>query len=439
MEQKDSSQPTSRPAQLGANSEVEQVTPNIDPHTTTEPLPEGAVPANPPPATPKNTEPKPANLAKRDQPRATGEETKKESIKNKLNSIDLSFRVSLEEKVFLAKNLSVILKSGISLPESLKIVSEQSHGKLKKVLADVYSKVESGKALNVALSDHKDVFDQFFINMIKIGEKSGTLDQSLGYLSDQLTKDSKLISKVKSASLYPTIVMITAVGVGGGVSYFILPKLTKLFASFKAGLPFATKVLLQISSIIEKYGLFLLLAIAALIVIFWLLLKIKSVKTIWHKIILITPVASKLTKSLNLARISLTLGTLMKNSVDIVESLAIASAAISFIPYQKALVVIQEEVKKGKTIEEGINLADPKEKLFDPTVKAMIKVGEKTGSLYNSLLYISDYYEEEVDNITKDMATILEPILLIIIAIVVAFVAIAIISPMYQILNYINK
>jgi len=274
--------------------------------------------------------------------------------------------------------------------------------------------------------------------MIKIGEKSGTLDQSLGYLSDQLTKDSKLISKVKSASLYPSIVMITAVGVGGGVSYFILPKLTKLFASFKAGLPFATKVLLKISFIIEKYGLYLLLAITLLIVLIWLLLKIKSVKTVWHKIILITPVASKLTKSLNLARISLTLGTLMKNSVDIVESLSIASAAISFIPYQKALVIIQEEVKKGKTIEEGIDLADPKEKLFDPTVKAMIRVGEKTGSLYNSLLYISEYYEEEVDDITKNMATILEPILLIIIAVVVAFVAIAIISPMYQILNYIN-
>jgi type IV pilus assembly protein PilC len=128
----------------------------------------------------------------------------------------------------------------------------------------------------------------------------------------------------------------------------------------------------------------------------------------------------------------------MKNSVDIVESLSIASAAISFIPYQKALVIIQEEVKKGKTIEEGIDLADPKEKLFDPTVKAMIRVGEKTGSLYNSLLYISEYYEEEVDDITKNMATILEPILLIIIAVVVAFVAIAIISPMYQILNYIN-
>jgi len=439
MEQKDSSQPISRPAQLGANSEVEQATSDINPNIATSPAPKQATVDNPPLTTTKTAKIKPSDPAERQQLKTIERKTKKEGLKNKLNSIDLSFRVSLEEKVFLAKNLSVILKSGISLPESLKIVSEQSHGKLKKVLTDVYSKVESGKALNVALSDHKDVFDQFFINMIKIGEKSGTLDQSLGYLSDQLTKDSKLISKVKSASLYPTIVMITAVGVGGGVSYFILPKLTKLFASFKAGLPFATKILLQISSAIEKYGLYLLLAIVVLIIMFWLLLKIKSVKTVWHKIILITPVASKLTKSLNLARISLTLGTLMKNSVDIVESLAIASAAISFIPYQKALVVIQEEVKKGKTIEEGINLADPKEKLFDPTVKAMIRVGEKTGSLYNSLLYISDYYEEEVDNITKDMATILEPILLIIIAIVVAFVAIAIISPMYQILNYINK
>ena len=367
-----------------------------------------------------------------------GDEEKQKHLSKKLNSIDISFGVSLAEKVFLAKHLSIILKSGISLPESLRVVADQSKGKLRKVLDDVIFKVESGKALNVAMSDHKDVFDSLFRNMIKIGEKSGSLDQSLTYLAEQLEKDSKLVGKIKSASLYPTIVLITAVGVGGGISYFILPKLTKLFTSFKAGLPLPTRMLLWFSKSIEKYGVIWLAVLIALVVGVWLLLKIKAVRGVWQRIQISLPIIGKLTIGLNLARFSLTLGTLLKSSVAIDEALSITSDALDFIPYQNAIIIMKNEVSKGKTMLEGIEVADKKRKLFDPSTRAMIRVGEKTGTLNNSLVYISKFFQDEVDNITQNLATSLEPILLIIIALVVGFIAIAIITPMYSILGVIG-
>ena len=349
------------------------------------------------------------------------------------------FGVSANEKVFLARHLSTILKAGISLPESLEIVQKQSKGKLKKVLSDVIVKVEAGKALNVALSDHTDVFDPLFINMVKVGEKSGTLDESLKYLSLQLSKDARLISKVKSASLYPMIVLITAVLVGGGISYFVLPKLAKLFTAFKTDLPLATRVLLKISGSIEHFGLWWLAGIIGVIVVFALLSGFYFFRAIWNWTTLRLPIAGRLVKSLNLARFSLTLGTLLKSSVAIDEALSITKGSISSIPYQKAVGRILDHVGKGKTMAQALDSVDPKQKLFPGTTRAMIRVGEKTGSLYSSLLYISEFYEEEVDNITRDLSTTLEPILLIIIAFVVAFVAIAIISPMYQILGSINR
>lgn len=348
------------------------------------------------------------------------------------------FPVSLNDKAFLAKNLATILKAGISLPESLRIVQKQSHGKLSGILSDVISKVEGGKALNVALSDYKKVFDPLFINMVKVGEKSGTLDESLHHLSVQLTKDARLVSKVKSAALYPTIVLITAGVVGGGISYFILPKLAKLFTSFKAGLPLATRILLKISNSLQYYGLWWLGGIIGAILLVYFLLKIPFVQTISDYIKLRLPIVGRLIRSLNLARFSLTLGTLLKNSVTIDEALAITRDAITSIPYKKIIDLVLVDVKKGKTVVESLDAHDPKGRLFSATARAMVRVGETTGSLYDSLLYIAEYYEEEVDNVTKDLATSLEPILLIFIAIIVAFIAIAIITPMYSILGVVK-
>lgn len=347
--------------------------------------------------------------------------------------------ITMSEKVFLAKHMATIIKSGISLPEGLKVMEGQAKGTLKKVLQNVIIEVESGKSLNVALSQYEQYFDALFINMIKIGEKSGSLEQCLGYLAKQLEKDAKLVAKVRGASLYPTIVLASAVAVGGGISYFILPKLSKLFSVFQSQLPFATKILISISGSLEHHGLIWLGGIVALIILFLILRRNSYVKAQASRVILHMPVFGKLSKSLNLARFSLTLGTLLKSGVNIVEALEITEEAIGSLPYQKALQKVRASVNSGKSISESIIVIDPKEKLFPGTVKAMISVGERTGSLHRSLLYISQFYEEEVDTITKNLATSLEPILLVIIGLIVAFVAIAIVSPMYQLLGSISR
>ena len=363
---------------------------------------------------------------------------KEEEIKPAKKGFSL-FSVSLTEKVFLAKHLATILKAGISLPESLRIIQKQSKGKLKSVLGDVIIKVEAGKALNIVMSEHPDVFDPLFVNMVKVGEKSGTLDQSLNYLSIQLSKDARLISKVKSAALYPIIVLTTAFIVGGGVSYFILPKLTKLFTSFGSKLPLATRILLAISENIQKYGVWWLIGIVGAIALFIISQRIYFFRSIWHRTLLRIPIAGKIVKNLNLARFSMIMGTLLKSGVTIDEALKITKDAISSVAYQVAIAKILESVNKGKSMVDGMDLVDRKSWLFTGTTRAMIGVGEKTGTLSSSLLYVSEFYEEEVDTTTKDLATTLEPFLLIFIAIIVGFVAIAIITPIYSILGVINK
>lgn len=347
--------------------------------------------------------------------------------------------VSVNEKVFFAKYLSVMIKSGIPLVEALEVIENQSKGELKNILIDIVDRVKSGKTLASSLAEYPRIFDTLFINMVKVGESSGTLDECLTYLANQLKKDAQMLSKAKGATIYPTIILLTTLIVGGGVTYFILPKLSKLFTSLNTTLPLPTKILLALANSMENQSLWWLIGLVLFLLIFFVLSKSKILKPFFSGLVLHVPIFGTLSRNLNLGRLCLTLGTLLKSGVALNEALVITKNTLTSLPYQNAVGKIIDTVNKGKSISSAIDIADPKEKLFSKAVIEMIKIGEKTGNLDSNLMYLADFYEEEVDNTTKNLTTIIEPFLLLFIGLVVAFVAVAVISPIYQLLGAIKR
>ena len=330
----------------------------------------------------------------------------------------------------------MMIKAGLSLREAVVEVKEQTNSKkFKKVLGSVIRQLNNGKSLAESLSRHPDVFNKIFVNLIKAGEASGTLEENLGYLDSQLEKSYDLRKKIKAAMLYPIIILIAATGLVGVLSVFVLPKLIPLFESFNVELPLPTRILLWLIKSFQAYGFFIFGGIAFLVVFFAFISRFKPVKNINHRIILRLPIVGKLNKKINLAYFARTLGVLIKSGIPIVESFDITASTLNNVVYQKQVKKAALEVQRGEQIAKYFK-ARPR--LFPSIFSRMISVGEKTGKLDESLLYLAEFYEKEVDDATKNLSTVLEPILLVIIGFIVGFIAVSIIMPIYKITHNLS-
>lgn len=347
-------------------------------------------------------------------------------------------RVSLLDKLIFTKHLAVMIKAGISLSESLEALGEQTRSKtFKRILSAVLADIENGQSLAKSLAKHPQVFDQFYISLIEVGEEAGRLEENLSFLAKHLAKDYNLRKKIQGAMLYPTLVFFAALIIGGFIAFFILPQFVDLFEAFDTELPMATKILLFIANIVKDYNIFIVIAFLAIILLFYLLLKIPSIKFHWHRQVLKLPLFGGFLTAAQLATFSRNLGIQLQSGVPIKRSLEVTSATLSNLKFKADLKEIAEVLAKGKDM--GSTLEEKRFDEFPPIVAKMVAVGERTGNLGEMLLYLGDFYEEEIDNITKNLTTILEPILLLSIGLVVGFVAIAIISPIYQLTGSIRR
>lgn len=352
--------------------------------------------------------------------------------------VPLFSSVSMQEKLLFTKHVSVMLKSGIPLVEALGILIEQTKsGYFNSILQDTYTHIKNGSSLASSLEGSPNVFDRFFVSIIHVGEESGTLEESLEYVSEQLQKDYILKKKVQAALLYPTIVFILIFLVGGFISLFILPQLIGFFEAFDTKLPLATQLLLWIATFFKEYGILFFASVIGLSILWSFLIRTRYVQPFWHRILLHTPVFGTLLRNNQTVRMCRNLGTLLKSGVPIETALETTQQTLSNVHYISALKYIGQQVKKGKTIHESLSV-NPSV-TFQPIMVKMIDVGERTGKLDESLMYLADFYEEEIDNLTKNLSTILEPILLIVIGLVVGFIALAIISPIYELTGSIRN
>lgn len=348
-----------------------------------------------------------------------------------LLNISFIIQISLLDKVLFAKNLALMIKAGLPLREGVATIQEQSKNKtFKKVLDDVLKSIDNGQSLAVSLAHHPSVFDSLYVNMIKVGEESGTLEENLGYLALQLEKSYQLRAKVKAAMVYPSIILTSVIVLGTALTLFVLPQIVPIFKALDVPLPLVTRILIRFTEIVQDYGLFILFGIIALVVILIFLLRVQPIKFLFHKFILKLPIIGSISRNVNVAHFSQALGVLLKSGIPVVSALDITQNSLGNLVYQKELKGIAAEVKKGKTISSYLK---KKEATFPLMVSRMVGVGEKTGNLEETLLYISNFYEAEVDRSTKTLSTILEPILLLIIGLTVGLIAVAIISPIYEI------
>lgn len=342
---------------------------------------------------------------------------------------------SRTEVVLFTKNLSVMMKSGLTLAESLQISIEQSHGGLRRVLTRVLRHVENGEPFAKALATQSKYFPRLYQDMVRVGEVSGTLDQNLAYLADQLAKDRDMRRKVWGALMYPLLILVGVGGLGAMLSVVVLPRLTNLFLSLDVPLPLSTRILIGVSAFLQSYGLWVLLGVIVLIIILVAGYRIRPVKYAVHALLLRIPLFGRLLHQISLARFTRTLGALLLSGVPISESLDAVEEAMSNMVYERAVRKVRTATNKGASL---ANSLERHSRLFPRVVTRMVNVGERSGRLDEILKYLSEFYEEEFDEVAKNLTVLLEPALLILIGVVVGFMGVSIITPIYQVTNAIG-
>jgi type II secretory pathway component PulF len=357
--------------------------------------------------------------------------------KKGLLDLDISLGgISTADKIVFVKHLAVMLKAGLTVSESLEIVLSQAKGKFKKILEAVQYSVESGNSLAGSLAKFPKVFSNILVNTALAGEASGTLEKNLDNVSEQLKKNHELVTKVKSAMVYPVIVMIGTLILGIAMSYLVLPKITPMFEGLKIKLPFYTRALVWFSHFMQEYGIIFIVILAAAAGIFVWVAKQPFAKPVTHFILLNTPIIKNITHNANLANFCRTLGTLLKSGLNIDVALNITKDTAGNYYYAKTLKIISDRISQGAKLSDNLNEFS---RLFPRLLTSMIRVGEKSGKLEESLFYLAEFYEAEVDVATKTLSTAIEPILLIVIGVSVGGLAISIISPIYQITGNVAK
>lgn len=354
-----------------------------------------------------------------------------------MNLNSLFFRLSTKQKMLFARNLEVMIRSGMQILQGLEIIKKQSKSKaFQSILDQLIADVKNGHFLSVGLERYRFVFGDFFINLVRIGESSGTLGENLQYLGEELKKKDELQKKIRGAMVYPAFILVATLGITGILTFVIFPKILPVLTSIKVELPITTQIFIKISSFLFNYGLYFFGGLILLFIGFLLLLRVKRFKYAWHEILLRIPAVQETIKTVNMINFARTLGLLLKSGIKIVEALEITSDTLSNLVYKKEVALIAEGVKRGEPISQYL-LQRPH--MFSPIFTQMIVVGENTGKLDESILFLSNFYESELDESTKSLSNFLEPILLLIMGGIVAFVALAIITPIYKITQTLGR
>ncbi len=356
-------------------------------------------------------------------------EMKKSSILNFLRSVST---ISLDEKIGFVENLSIMLKSGISVTRAMQILVKQTKNvRLNAIIVDIAAQVEGGKSLGEALSRHENVFSNIFISMVKVGEMSGNLDKSLEYLTVQLHREADLKSKVRGAMIYPAVIIAAMVIIGILMSIFVLPKLTSIFKEFgTVELPFMTRVVIAVADFMSANAVITVLGLIGSIIGLIMFYRTYTGKRLFDVFATRFLVIGPIVKKINLARFARILSSLLKSGIPIVEGLEVAGNSLGNIPYRELITKSANEVRLGKNLTDTLS---KDESLFPVLVVQMLQVGEESGTVEDMLSQLAVHYEEEIDTIMKNLSSIIEPLLLLFIGGIVGVLAVALISPIYSI------
>jgi type IV pilus assembly protein PilC len=356
-------------------------------------------------------------------------EEKKEKIRIRA-FIPLLGRISLTEKIIFTRNLQVMISAGITLPKALDILKEQTQNKkLKKIISEIVEGVIKGESFSEIMEKYPDVFPPIYSSMIRVGEESGTIEEVLDILVKQMEKNRDLKSKIMGALLYPAVIITTMIAIGIMMLVLVIPKLSQTFKELKIELPITTKFVIWLGETCAKF--WYLIPLFAVIIIFLLRIatKTKIGKLLVDAVVLKIPLISPLVKKANSAYTVRTLSSLIASGVPIVRALELVSDSLGNIYYKNTILEASQKVQKGEKLANALKKSE--NKIYSTLVIQMIEIGEETGQTSDILRKLADFYEEDVANATKNLSSIIEPVLMIIIGAVVGFFVVSMIQPMY--------
>lgn len=340
--------------------------------------------------------------------------------------------LSIREQTFLIKRLAFLITAGVPIIESLHMIREQTPSKRQvRVLDSVIADVSNGQYLSASLAKFKGVFGEFAINIIHAGESAGFLSQNLEYLAEELRKKQTLRRKVIGAFVYPVVVACATLGLTIFLMVYLFPKIMPVFSSMHMVLPLSTRIVIFISSSLQHYGFIIFTALVLFIIV--LIVALKKSQTFhfyFDRLLFRVPIIGKMIRYYNLTNSTRTMGLLLKSGLTVNETLAIAVKTSGNLVYKKEFQTLSSVVNRGEKISSYLKT---KPHLFPEVVSQITAVGERSGNLSNSLIYLSELYESEVDDFTKNLSSMIEPIMMIFMGVLVGFIAISIITPIYSI------
>ena len=344
---------------------------------------------------------------------------------------------SIKELVHFAKRLAFLIRSGVPILESLQILRKQTRSKLRgKMLDTVIADVSNGRPLSMGLGRFRESFGDFAVSVVRVGEMSGTLSSNLTYLAEELQKRHALRRKIIGALVYPAFITVATIGVTVLLTVFIFPKVMPIFTSLNVTLPFTTKVLLFLSNFLRGYGLYLLGAIiAATVVTVIALRKSPTLHYFVARSVLRLPLFGNLVLQYNMTNFCRTMSLLLRSGFNVVEASTVTSESTPNPVYKRECVALREHIIKGERISAHL---EEKPKLFPDMVAHMVMIGETSGSLSDTLMYLAEHYEAEVDDRVKNLSNSIEPVLMVFMGLVVGFVAVSVITPIYEVTQHLN-
>ena len=333
------------------------------------------------------------------------------------------------------RQLATLVDAGLPLLRGLRVLEKQErNGTLRRILGELALSIEGGSTFSEALAQHPKVFNRLFVNMVKAGELGGVLEVVLKRLAEFSEKAQKIKGKVKSALFYPIAVLVVAVGILGLLLVFVIPRFKDVFAGMGVKLPGFTVFVLAISDAVKNHYLQTLGGMAVVVVLFLMAIKTKIGRLVWDKFKLKVPPFGVVVSKVAISRFTRTLGTLVSSGVPILQALTIVKETAGNVIISNAISGVHESVKEGETITSPLEASG----VFPPMVVSMVDVGEQTGALPEMLLRIADNYDEEVDNAVASMTSLLEPIMIVLLAGIVGSIVIAMFLPLIAMIQNLS-
>jgi len=332
------------------------------------------------------------------------------------------------------RQLATLVDAGLPLLRGMRVLEKQERNPtLKSIIGDLSLAVEGGSTFSEALAQHPKVFNRLYVNMVKAGELGGVLEVVLNRLSEFQEKAQKIKGKVVAAMFYPIAVLVVAVVIMGVLVVIVIPKFKEVFAGLGEGrpLPAFTQFVMSISDMVRNHIVMTAITVAIVVIVFMLFIKTKFGRHVWHKALLKMPVLGPVISKVAISRFTRTLGTLVSSGVPILQALMIVRETSGNVIIANAVTAVHESVKEGETITAPLEASG----VFPPMVISMVDVGEQTGALPEMMMKIADNFDDEVDNAVAAMTSLLEPIMIIFLAVIVGSIVIAMFLPLIDLMN----